>query len=315
MSIDGTVEATIKYLDGVGCTGDDLSAEFDDFCFDSVFVQLTNQSTPRTPGYVVTINDAVHIVPLGRSWLDATSVPADAVIGVYRDLADGVRAFYANHVYRKPVGCGTAGLSTRLIDHCYGVRAEVSSNASANQRWVAVRGQTAQPLAWLKSNATAVGQVAGLSEGETVTFQLLVGPDDYAEFATHVYRRPAACSGPFQTTVSLVDSCDGTAVTITSLGDIREYFIDAGGVRIPVLVDLGASRTEHVHGSTVGVFRGGPVEGDIDRTIVVHAYGKPAGCTDLPVTGRAVASIVGSGLIAVLLGLAMLLLVRRRVPR
>lgn len=318
VSINGSPEATHTYSDPDNCSSTALSADFNDFCFDQVYVQLLDGTQhAKAPGFIVTVNGTRHDVPVGRPYHIADAVPADAVIGVYRELPGGIQAFYANHVYRKPVGCGTVGLTTRFIDHCNGVRAEVTSTASAIQTWSAFHGQTVQRSPWAMGNAMTVQQIGPLAEGEIVTLKLSLPSDGYEEFATHTYHKPAICDGspyltPFLTTATFVDSCAATAVTITNFGDVREYWIIVGGQRDFLFLGSGESRTVEVRGATVTVSAGGQMEGNPDRTIATHTYAKPAGCGGLPVTGRATVVIAAAGLLAVLLGIASLLLARRR---
>ncbi|WP_117211433.1 LPXTG cell wall anchor domain-containing protein [Allorhizocola rhizosphaerae] len=320
VAIGGAPEVTHRYSDPANCSsGSGATPTFDDFCFGGVFIDWfgTNRAVATAAaGFIVTVNGTPHTVPAGPTYYYADGVPDNAVIGVYMDLRGGERAFYAGHVYRAPTGCGTSSLSVRFTDHCYGVRADVTSTASGIQRWGAFHGQTAVPPVWVRGNSTAVQQITGVAEGTAITLKLLTPPGTETEFATHTYRTPAACASPWKTAVSFVDTCAGTSVTITSLADIREYWIDADGVRHLVLLALGESKTEDVRGATVVVSAGGRMEGDPDRTVATHTYTTPSGCGGLPVTGARTATIAASGAIIALLGVGVFVLARRRrVPR
>ncbi len=320
VAVGGEPEKTHQYFDPANCSNRNiLTATFEDWCFGRIYIQLRNEF-PDMPAFVITVNGTTHTVPAGHFARFIDALPDNALVGVYRDLPSGERGFYANRVYRTPTGCGASSLSARFVDHCYGVRVEVTSTASGFQTWSASHGDPIiQPAPWTRGNGTSAQQINGLSEGVTFTLKHLTPPDTHTQFATHTYRKPAECAAyPWQTRVAFLDTCSGTSVTVTSLGGTHQYFIEAGGRRREVSWPLsesatGASKTEEVQGDTVVVLGGGMVEGNIDRKIATHTYAKPAGCdAPLPVTGAGTATIAVGGGVVVLLGVAMVVVARRR---
>lgn len=313
VSLDGQPEV-FHFHEPASClTSQIFIRAFDDRCFGDLAISFENRAVDL-PGFVIAVDgDHATQTPytvISRFPTFTTSGVEDGdVITVFRQLDDGVRAFYANHRFRAPAGCGPQSLSPHFGDVCDGfLRIDVRNDADGYQAWLIHRNGLPLSNEGIGGRTASVSYVSSLVSGDEVTLLLQTGMDSTAEFGRHTYRVPPACANPGQSELRFIDSCDGTRVEIVAYGRQAEYKVQTPTMTSPTQTVPGPlSAQVDVSGSPVTVSRG---MGNVDFVAIgTHEYVAPADCSILPVTGsNRPWRIAFAGAVLLLVGLTVLIL-------
>jgi hypothetical protein len=320
ITVGDAPEVKHVYNDPRGCVNPArVTTGFSVHCPNDATLSIHSMTTSPAAGtFVVTVNDeSGEPFEAGQTSTHrhVSGAPDGSVLGIYQILDGGTRAFHAAYTLPlsaldTPTGCGPGSLKATFTNLCVGMmRIDFTNTATADQTVDILRNGSLYRQVILPASASN-RSVPGLSAQDVIDVRI-----GGQSFGTHTYTVHAACRKPFGIDVSFTDTCAGTTVSIASFTVTKLFLIrTSDGTRVELLVPLGSTKSADVTGATIEVIverhEGPPYS---------HSYARPSGCdasdgSGLPVTGTGTLRLALGGVMAVLLGAAVFVLLRRRVP-